>query len=45
MNIQNYINGNFHNPSQDNWLDNNRLSIKTNNTKSLKMSPRAQSRG
>ncbi len=22
MNIQNYINGNFHNPSQDNWLDN-----------------------
>ena len=22
MNIQNYINGNFHNPIQDNWLDN-----------------------
>ena len=22
MNIQNYINGNFHNPIKDNWLDN-----------------------
>ena len=22
MNIQNYINGNFHNPIQDNWIDN-----------------------
>jgi len=22
MNIQNYINGNFHNPIENNWLDN-----------------------
>ena len=22
MNIQNYINGNFHNPIKDNWIDN-----------------------
>ena len=22
MNIQNYINGNFHNPANDSWIDN-----------------------